>query len=486
MEIINFVTTSSATANGVDKNSAKAVVMNGGDYANSVSVVFFVTGAAQFENGTNSITVTSNVLGEVAIQFVDTVAENVTVLCSLKDDSSVSVSGISSFSQSSGDVDNIYMILTADDAKADGEDTDVAELQTLNGNIPVPNVTVGLTVNHGATLINGQSTGQVVTNSHGRASVSFMNSQPGSVTLTAYLDDNLSINNKINANFESAEPNVSLVLSIENDGAYANGQALNQVMAVVTDADSGQPLTDEEVIFTITSGNALFTNDTKALTVTTTADGVAYAALKDNTVETVTVTAKAGGRAQSVSPHFSQNLPSLVISRVYNKNKSFAANGPTTAWVNAEFNIEANGGSGHYTWSVQQGEGSLTIIPSSEHIATLSFNASQGRGQYIVRVTDEETNLYLDYTFSINIYFYEYGHWEHGQNVPSYPSDSQLTALYDEWGDMVVYSGWLTQDNSPFYWTSKVDYNHTYAINLRTGSIERFGTGNYYGRSRVE
>ncbi|MFP1722719.1 Ig-like domain-containing protein [Lonsdalea quercina] len=489
MIIENFtLTPNSAIANGADLVSASAVVMNGNSYVSGEPVVFSITsGSAVFSNGLSSIVVSTNSLGAVSASLVDTIAETVVVEVALQNDASVHSSLAATFTQSSNKTDTLNLLLTVDDAKADGEDQNLVELQTFSGAIPVPSVGVSVALTNGAVFINGLNTADITTDSKGRASLPFTSTTAGKTRLTAYLQDNIVVYGSVTATFVSATPStdVSLVLNVVSDNAQANGKSVNRVCATVTDNTTLKPLSGQTVMFTITSGSATFDNDSTTYSTTTDSDGNAYASVKDTKVESVTIRAAVGDKTATATVHFSQETTPLNIQRIYNVNQTFPSGGPTVAWNNAQFSMDVSGGSGNYSWSITEGNDVLSVVSSSGHTGVFKFSQSRSSvnpdKEYNIHVSDTDTGETVDYTFTIDLYFTEFGDLYWYTNPNEFPTTNEFNRLLNEWGFMIPYDGWVTDENNGWYWTSEhSSYYYAHAFNVKNGK-----EGNYNIKNTV-
>lgn len=485
MNIVNFtLTPNAAIANGADIISANAVIMNGNDYVSGENVVFRInSGSAVFSNGSSSIVVSSNSLGAVSASFADTVAETVVVDIELQNDATVHNSLAATFTQSDNNVDTLTLLLTIDDAKADGEDHNQVELQTFSGAIPVSGTAVSVALANGAIFINGNNSADITTDSKGRASLPFTSTTAGKSTLTAYLKDNIAVYNSVAATFVSASTDISLTLDVISDNAQANGNAVNRVCATVIDSDTSKPLSGQQVTFTVTSGSATFDNDSTSYTTTTDSDGNAYASVKDKKVESVTIKAVVGDKTASATVHFSQEITPLNILRVYNVNQTFPSGGPTVAWNNAEFSMDVSGGSGNYSWSVTEGNDVLSVVSSSDHTGVFRFSQSKSnvnpKRKYTIHVSDVDTGETTDYSFTIDLYFTEFGklYWYTIKN--DFPTTSEFNRLLNEWGFMIPYEGWVTDENNGWYWTSEhPSYYYAHAFNVKNGKEGNYNINN--------
>jgi len=489
MEIVNFsITPKTAVANGADIISASAVIMNGNDYVSNESVVFSITsGSAIFSNGLSSIVVSSNSLGAVSASLVDTTAETVVVEIALQSNAAIHDTLTATFTQSDNTADTINLLLVVDDARADGEDQNQVELQTFSGAIPVASTDVSVALTNGAVFINGDKAAKIKTDSKGRASLPFTSTTAGESKLTAYLSDNIAVYNSVTATFVSASPEVGLVLDVVSDNAQANGNAVNRVRATVTDSDTHKPLSGQAVTFTVTSGSAVFDNDSISYSATTDSNGEAYASVKDNTVETVTLSAVGGDKTATATIHFSKDYAPLKIQRVYNTNKNFEIGHPVTAWTGAELTFEATGGSGEYTWNVNYPE---ELHPENTLAKSVNMSFTDRttiNRQYIIEVTDNVTGGTDSYRFSLSVFFERFGIYEfYSVLSPSdYPSENDLISLYNDWGNMGSYTGWLDKGRS-LYWTNHIILLQTLAVNMRNGNSTWAGhlTEQYYAKRK--
>lgn len=478
MKIINFsITPKTAVANGADIISASAVIMNGNDYVSNEPIVFRITsGSAIFSNGLSSIVVSSNSLGAVSARLIDTVAETIVVEIALQSDVSVHDSLAATFTPSDNRVDNIGLLLVSDDARADGEDQNLALLQTFSGAVPVPGTDVSLSLTNGAVFISGEKTAKIKTDSKGQASLPFTSTTPGKSKLTAWLPNDISVYNSVTANFESASPDISLVLDVVSDNAQANGNAVNRLCATVTDSDTHKPLSGQEVTFTVNTGRAFFDNGAVSYRAVTDSNGETYAAVRDDTVETVDLSAEAGGKTAAASVHFKQTLSPLRIERVYNLNKTFPAGGPSTAWLEAKFSASAVGGSGTYSWAIDSEDVEVVYHNENSHKADFKFARNlPAYGSYTITLTDTETLEQDSYTFNLNVFFTHYADPKFylvmlGIGFGNCPSTDELKRLYSDWGNMTPY-GFVLDQNWGWYWTSDSNILTQTKIRLTDGYV---------------
>ncbi|WP_277973315.1 Ig-like domain-containing protein [Pantoea agglomerans] len=480
MEIANFIITpNTAVANGADEISASAVIMNGRDYVSDEPVIFTITtGSAIFLNGLSSITVSSDSLGAVSASLVDTTAENIVVEIALQSDAAIHDTLTATFTQSDNTADTINLLLVVDDARADGEDQNQVELQTLSGAVPVTSIGVSVALTNGAVFISGDKTAKIKTDSKGRASLPFTSTTSGESKLTAYISDNIAVYNSVTATFVSASPETGLVLDVVSDHAQANGNAVNRVRATVTDRDTQKPLSGQAVTFTITSGSAVFDNDSISYSTTTNGNGEAYASVKDNAVETVTLSAGTGDKTATATIHFSQDYAPLKIVQVYNRNKTFPAGGPSTAWLGADFFALAAGGSGEYSWTIDSEYIDVTFFKENNYKAEFIFNKDlPDYGSYTITVIDSITNEQDSYVFNLNAYFTHYADPKFYAEMLLIgfhlcPTTDELLSLYSDWGNMSPY-GFIIDQSWGWYWTSDSNLLIQSKVRLVDGKVTK-------------
>ena len=475
MEIRNFTVTPSALANGVEQNIATLQVFDDeGKYAPGVSVIFDLNKDAIFQNGKQKITLFSNSLGRVEVGFVDSLSETVIIGAMIQNYPDSYQTLTTEFTQSSSEIDQIKMIVTADEAKADGEARNEVVVQAMSGATPIADTPLSLVLTHGAVFISGESQADIMTNRYGQATLPFTNTSAGLVKITAFLTHNIAVFAEAEATFTSVIPEGKLTLSVITDNATANGQTYNNVMASVTNPENSAPVPGANVMFTV-SGSALFSNGTTTLSGRTNSEGQFFASLSNTVVENVQVTAVSGADTATVQIHFAEQQAPLTITRVFNKNKTIPRGEPTIAWHGAMLYIEAAGGSGNYEWAVTEGSDVLSVTDSHSNQATLHFEsvtAQSAERTYVVTLNDGAD--VIEYSFTLNQYFTQFGQWEGYDvlNSDKYPPISVLQELYNQWGNMRNYEGWLPSNEVSHYWSNDLDWYFPYAVNLTNGNVD--------------
>lgn len=205
MYTLSLDATSGATADGVATNTVTATLMNGSTYLSNMSLDFRITtGSALFPNGRQQTTVNTNVLGEAAVTFTDTVEESVTIIVILSSDSTIFQTVNSSFDN--GGNDNYILTLSATStATAGGTETNSATATILKGGVTFANQTLIFSVIVGsAYFINGSNFIKVSTDAHGQATVSFADETAETVTLLVSIEKDTSVYQTASSTFSSA------------------------------------------------------------------------------------------------------------------------------------------------------------------------------------------------------------------------------------------------------------------------------------------
>ncbi|ECJ2312403.1 hypothetical protein FNI86_12090, partial [Salmonella enterica subsp. salamae] len=196
------------------------------------------------------------------------------------------------------------LIITKDNAKANGTDTNAvqAKVTDSNGNL-VPNVMVSFTAGNGASVTRTS----VATDLHGLASTTLTNVTMGVTKVTATVNGN---NQSVDTTFVADDSSATIIngdLTVTVDNAKANGTDSNAVQAKVTDAN-GNAVSDITVNFTANNGGSI----TTAAAITG-ANGLASTTLTNVTAGVTKVTATVNGHSQSVDTTFVADSGSATI-----------------------------------------------------------------------------------------------------------------------------------------------------------------------------
>lgn len=485
--VLTLMSTTGAKADGISFNTCTAQLTNGTNFISGQSVIFnIVNGSGNFSNGNTLSVVSTDSLGQASVAVVSTEPGTVIVQATLANNTTITNQTSFSFSaEAEGGAEKITLFIGVDNSPADGKHANEVEVGTRSvENTIVPSTRVALSLDNNASFIDGSTKTSVVTDSAGNATVPFFNSSVGDVQIRAYLLDNVSIYNIATSTFVKSQPEAtpSVTLSIVDDDALANGASLNRVQALVRDVNTGLPLAGASIRFTA-SGSAKFSDSGIPSFITVTdVDGTAGAGIYDDNEGEVTVTVtltEYPSVNDSINISFMSDYSDLKISRVWNTNKRFGVNEPSTAWPSARFIIDAAGGSGQYSWGADKSEGNVlgvSLMPTTNKSSVMvEFTSDVDYGEYTITLIDDVTKESIDYIFKISTIFETYGHSAtilglHLSGVfDSLTSPEDLVNLYREWGDMSKYSGWT--QNADWYWTHDFDFIDILGtvINVRTG-----------------
>lgn len=320
--ILVSVQQNNATADGTSTNTVVAKVTDSsGQAVANTAVTWSVGGSAK---ATSPVTVNTNASGEATLSVSDSVAESVTVSASANGaQGQATVTFVPT-------VSSVFVAVTANNALADGSSVNTfrATVTSPSGQ-PVANTSVTWSLSSGTA--SGTSSLNATTDASGNAVLSVTDTVAETVTATAKAGN---IQGQATATFNPASVEVSAVtVTMPTNNQIADGSATNQAQALVTDANN-QPLANVALVWTIT-GSAT-ASATTPLSVTTNSNGIATLNLTDTVVESVTVTATAGGkRGQDTATFTSVNFGpvTLGLEHVYVEqagdviNQSVAADG---------------------------------------------------------------------------------------------------------------------------------------------------------------
>lgn len=473
----NVITTDNAKADGKDTNSISFTLLNGNTYAGGISLKAYLSGEAIFtNNGASELELITDVLGNAKAAFTDLTAEIVTVIIVMDKNKDVNAESTVNFLSTGESVKSIFLLLQENDAKADGVEKNVVAVQAFDGdNAPVVSVQIGLSLSNDAAFVDGTNKTTITTSDDdGTAAVALTNKNTGTTRITAYLPENLTISNEVDTNFKEVIPVLSTTLAVISNDAIANGSSFNQIVATVINKNTGEPESGASVNFSISNGDSTFIDGATTFTNTSDADGKVYARLISTSPGSSNVVAQTyTGASNSVYVDFTEDYSELEIIRIFNTLKSFGEEGPTTAWPDATFYVEAAGGSGDYTWGVND-DSAISFESQNHQTGTFVFTSNtEANVTYTISVTDNVTNLKTSHSFTLHVFFSTFGNWS-AYNIlhkNKYPSLANLTSLYDQWGDMSKYPGWLISGGY-HYWTNTEELGFSQAVNLKTGKID--------------
>ncbi len=258
--------------------------------------------------------------------------------------------------------------MSTNNVQADGTTVNVAQaLVTSASGQPLSGVSVTWSLGTGSATATTPLT--VTTNASGIATLNLTDTVVESVTVTASAGGK---SGNTSATF-TAIPVNNVAVSMTTNNVQADGTTANVAQALVTSA-SGQPLSGVSVTWSLGTGSSTATTP---LTVTTNASGIATLNLTDTVVESVTVTASAGGQSGNTSATFTAiPVDNVAVSMPTN---NVQADGTTVnvaqALVTSASGQPLSGVS--VTWSLGTGSAIATtpliVTTNASGIATLNL-----------------------------------------------------------------------------------------------------------------
>lgn len=294
-ELADMTLMSAQDHSPADGSTANQVVVHAvntdGKPAKNVAVSWSVSGSGKL-SATHSVTDSD---GDATISVTNTTAEQVIVTAT---SGPLVRTTTSAFDPSAA---ALNLQLTKNNSVADGSDqnTGLVTLKDSGGKV-LADAAISWKVDNGAKIVHGDS----ITDSKGQAHVSFTNTTEGQVKLSASNGDTTE---SVNSIFSGQQTQVTVSATTVTDNQPADGNAMNTVQAIVTDA-RGNPIKDKNVSWTL-SGSAVATTPT---TVKSDSDGIVTLNLKDSVAEAVTATASSEGQTGQTTVNFL----SLEVSKV--------------------------------------------------------------------------------------------------------------------------------------------------------------------------
>ena len=459
------VNKTSAVADGQDSIILTAVIRDAAGVPVAGQAVTWHTDRGQF---TQQDAVT-NAAGAASATLTSTQAGTAQVSLSLNGTTTTVSAPRVSFTQ------QLYLTLQAGrtTAVADGND---AITYTLNvrdaAGQPVKDKVVQWSTDLG-TL----STLQGTTSAQGEATVTLTSTQAGQAVINATVDGK-----QISAQSVTFTRTVRGVITVEKERVYPGSR--QTVTLTLTDA-AGNPVSGERVDWHTDSGNLWQTQGT------TDAQGRATTTWESTTPGTVTITADAYGQ-QYTAPVITV-MPALTVSSVTGidatgaDGKNFGKRVPDNTWPGAKFRIDTENTAGTVTWTA-----SSPAVSISGNVMTVKSNPAG----VILTGTDADGQTV---TLNMGSNWFAQSAMESGFlniDVPGsaihtckalnagVATESQLSGIISEWGELQKYSGWTSLAGNWLYSSTTVVRNgKTYyrAFYLPQGVVsELSGPGGYY------
>jgi len=253
---LTLTATYTATANGIDTNSATACLSRHGQAESGKPLIISLSGSALFSGGGQQITVTTDGNGEAIVYFTDTQPETVKVNCHYHH---IMASADSIFRQDTRAGLDISAEVITNHSPANGIARNALRYSVYDtARNRVPSVGLTFSQDGSATLLN--QSGQ--TNSSGQFTLELASLTAERVRVTARIVGNPLVANNTYVYFDTA-PVLILISNTNINFASADGSAINRITFTLTQDGVGIP--KQSLSFTSNSPTARIT-PTTALT----------------------------------------------------------------------------------------------------------------------------------------------------------------------------------------------------------------------------
>ncbi len=355
------VTANNAPADSSSTNAVQAVVTDAqGNPMSGVSLTWSL--GSSHASATTPLSVTTDANGIASLSLTDTVAETVTVNASAGGQQ-----GSASVTFTQADVKGIDVSVITNNAPNDGSSTnDVQAVVTDSKGNLMSGVSVVWSL--GSSHASATTPLSVTTDANGVAKLSLTDTVAETVPVKASaggMEGNVSVTfTQVNVN--------SITVAMTTNSAPADGQTEDIAQAQVFD-DKGQPMQGVSMTWSV-SGNA---KATSSLTAVTDANGYVTLNVVDTTVESVTLTASAGGKSGQAFAVFTE-VPAGNVAVTMLTNGAMA-DGKATDEAQAVVTDKAGAPMPNVQviWSISAGNAvpktSLTGTTDENGIAKLSF-----------------------------------------------------------------------------------------------------------------
>lgn len=323
------------------------------------------------------------------------------------------------------------------------------------------NTVAGQTINWSAdlgTLAQASS----VTNSNGEATTTQTSTQAGTATVTSTVGNASPVTGTVS--FEA----VVAAISLEAETSSAETGSTVNLTAFVVDHD-GQPMQGQWVTLTTTGGTLSVSR------FITDSSGKGTFTLTSSAAVSATVTATTGDYSDTADVMFEQVTLTVSASAVDSNGGNangvvFGEKSPTYAWAGSQLKLDVTGATGDVTWS-----SSSPAVTVSNNVITLNNKAQS------VTLTGTDTAGHtVTYTLNTTGWVkylstdkaaYGVAQTTCSSNGGSIMSKAVMQAVYDEWGDLYVYNGWIRQYymTSTAYTNGSVSATNNYAFWGETG-----------------
>lgn len=287
-----------------------------------------------------------------------------------------------------------------------------------------------------------------VTNSNGEATTTQTSTVAGVATVTATVGNVSPVTGTVS--FEA----VAASITLETETSSAETGSTVNLTAFVVD-HNGQPMQGQLVTLTTTGGTLSVSQ------VLTDSSGKGTFTLTSSAAVSATVTATTNGYSDTADVTFEQVTLTVSASAVDSSGGNtngivFGEKSPTYAWTGSQLKLDVTGATGDITWS-----SSSSTVTVSDNVITLNDKAQN------VTLTGTDTAGHtVTYTLNTTGWVkylstdkaaYGVAQTTCSSNGGSIMSKAVMQAVYDEWGNLYAYNGWIRQ----YYMTSTAYSNGT-------------------------
>jgi len=229
-----LTTTSNATANGIDTNSATARLSRHGQPLNGESLYLTLSGNALFTQGGQQAIVTTDNHGEAIVYFTDTQQETVEVICHYHQ---TQARGISHFNEDARVSENISGEVLQNNVQANGVAQNSMRYSVYDAQrTRIANVQLDFQTT-GSAVLSAQG-GQ--TNQQGQFTLTLTNRTPEQVLVSASVRGLVGIDNHTYLNFTPFSPQYRILVHVLTDNSPP-GQA-NAIQYEVVSSSTLMPV----------------------------------------------------------------------------------------------------------------------------------------------------------------------------------------------------------------------------------------------------
>lgn len=499
---------SGAQANGVDINTATAIVTDSAGRTVAGETVIF-TLPPQVSAATTSKSVPAGTKDTARSSLVRVITDNNgiavlnlislekgTWIISAQAGSSPVRSAPTTFNENtdsntpSPDIPDMRLSVRGSNVLADG-----LSAYTLNVALTDPvtgSALEGHTVNFGVTPDGSLSAVFGKTDRQGNVSVTLTSTSAGSHTVTAGTGD---VERTVDVTFVAVQLQGTLAA---NPASIRADDTTQSTLSLILTDQNGKPQPGKTVAFSSSLPGTTMTP------VTDRGDGTYTAKLKGTTPGTTTVNATVDGASLTgasamvtlvMQPAFTITASTHINPENFSANSGF----PTTGFTGATFTVNTRAAPSDYNWTVKAGGNSnpswLSVEPAT---GIVTFNSRPSSAEKTVEIvaTPKTGGQPLGYRFTVDRWFISHGatrmNWNDAdtfcRNTPGYrlPARADVTdvtggpengrrgtgRLWTEWGDLTRYPGFgLTGTGYAGTWMSESYNSSRYLVSLRDGYL---------------